>query len=51
MSVTVSKKSLLQQLNNMIKLVQDYFFFFYWGFYYWSAGLFAYNKITGNYQT
>lgn len=51
MYAKLSKKSILKQLNNMINLVKDYFFFFYWGFYYWNAGLFAYNKITGNYQT
>ncbi len=51
MSLIISKKSLNKQLNNMMSFVQDYFFFFYWGFYYWSAGLFTLKKYEGNYQT
>lgn len=51
MSITSSKKSIMTQLNNALSLVQEYFFFFYWGFFYWSAGLFTFEKYAGNYQT
>jgi len=51
MSNTSSKKSIMTQLNNALSLVQEYFFFFYWGFFYWSAGLFTFQKYARNYQT
>ncbi len=46
-----SKKTIMRQLNNTLSLIQEYFFFFYWGFFYWSAGLFAFEYYEGNYQT
>lgn len=51
-SKLINEKALKEQLNSLVQLANElYFFFFSWGFYYWNAGTLTYKKIYGNFQT
>lgn len=51
-SKLINEKALRQQLNSLVQLANEYYFFFFsWGFYYWNAGTLTYKKIYGNFQT
>ncbi len=49
---TNNEKALLEKLNSLIQLANEfYFFFFSWGFYLWNARYFTYKKKYGYFQT